>query len=407
MQHYDQDGLLRWDTNAQEQYIPLHTTDLVEFLVQHPGLEGSSVTKFRQIAMLLQSIEHHLYRQRHEQLLYSYAPLDPDLDRMLASVPTAEQRDHLIAECRQRTEAVLLRANYRKLNPQELEQTLEVASQWGVRMRVNFELQEWMDVYTRGQVIGTRRQRRWRKFYRFISYEVPLFQRLVIVFRAKQDHPQRFDTGRIYLRMFKNVPRQDIDMMLPGAGVHMTWIDHSKIVLPSVYAASMTMWRVLKYFFMLAILGAFKTVGIVLIAIVAIGYGIKSMFTFRLHTQRRYLLNMTQNLYYQSLGNNNGVLLRVLEEGEQQESCQAILIYFVAMINGFRPLAIEELNRQCRELVQQASGVNSFFETEETIKNMVHLGILRFDREGWVALPADQAIEQLDKVWDGAVVGTP
>lgn len=407
MQHYDQDGLLRWDTQAQEHYIPLHTTDLVEFLAQHPGLDGPAVTQFRQIAMLLQAIEHHLYRQRHEQLLYSYAPLDPDLDRMLASVPTPIERDHTIDECRKRTESVLLRANYRKLTTEELEQTLEVASQWGVRMRVNFELQEWMDVYTRGLVIGTRKQRRLRKLYRFIEFEVPLYQRLVIVFRAKPNHPQKFDADRIYLRMFKNVPRQDIDMMLPGAGVHMTWIDHSKILLPSMYAAGMTMWRILKYFFMLALLGAFKTVGIVLIALLAIGYGIKSMFTFRLHTQRRYLLNMTQNLYYQSLGNNNGVLLRVLEEGEQQEACQAILVYFVAMINGFPPLSLQQLNDQCRELVQQASGVNSFFDTEATVKSLAKLGMLRFEQEGWVALQPRPAIEQLDKVWDGAAVGCP
>ena len=52
------------------------------------------------------------------------------------------------------------------------------------------------------------------------------------------------------------------------------------------------------------------------------------MLTYRTNTKRRYMLNMTQSLYYQNLDNNAGVLLRLLEEGEQQEACEAILAYF-------------------------------------------------------------------------------
>lgn len=400
MQHVDQDDLLRWDADVQEHCIPLHTTDLVEYLAQHTVLDNDAATQFRQIAVQIQAMEHHLYRQRHEQLLYAYAPLDPDLDRMLSSVPTPAERDRLIGETRRRTQSVLERANYRKLSEEEICGTLEAASAWGVRMRVNFQLQEWMDIYTRGAVIGTRQQRTWRNFYRYQSMDVLLYQRLVVVFRAKENHPQKFESDRVYLRMFKNVPRQDIDMMLPGAGVHMTWIDHSKIVLPSMYAAGMTMWRVLKYFLMMALLGAFKTVGIVVIAVLAAGYGLKSMFTFRLHTQRRYLLNMTQNLYYQSLGNNVAVMLRLLEEGEQQESCQSILAYFVACQSGFVPLSLDEIRQQCQQLVQQASGVQINFNSEIAIKNLVRLGLMRAQQDRWIALPTAEARMQLDKTWD-------
>lgn len=390
--------MVRWDTDAQEHYVPLHSTDLVEFLVQQ--LDAKAATQFRRFAALVLALEHHLYRQRHEQLLYAYGPLDPDLDRMLPAVPTPEQRKELMDEVRSRTESVLLRANYRKLDEVQLADTLDAASAWGVRMRVNFELQQWMDVYTRGMVVGKRNRRSWRRFYRQASVEVPLFQRLVIVFRANPDHPQKFDPNRVYLRMFKNVPRADIDMMLPGAGVHMTWVDHSKILLPSVYTAGITMWRILKYFLMLALLGAFKTVGIVVIALLAIGYGLKSMFTFRLNTQRRYLLNMTQNLYYQSLGNNNGVMLRILEEGEQQEACMAILVYFAALQSQNKPVSIDELSSASRDLVQQAAGVRAVFDIDTTIRSLVQLGVLHFECDGWVAATLPEAIKQLDVAWD-------
>lgn len=400
MEQFDANGQLKWDYAAQEHYVPLHTTDLVEFLAQHPILQPERAGVFRKIATLILTMEHHLYRQRHEQLLYAYAPLDPDLDRILASVPTQTQRRSLIDETRDRVRCVLQRANYRQFDQEDINKTLAAASAWGVRMRINFELQEWMDVYTRGHVIVTRRQRSWRKFYRYETYEVPLYQRLVVVFSARENHPQKFDTQRVYLRMFKNVPRQDIDMMLPGAGVHMTWVDHSKIVLPSIFSAGMTMWRIMKYFFMLALLGVFKSVGIVLIAVLAIAYGFRSLLTFRLHTQRRYLLNMTQSLYYQSLGNNIGVLLRLLEEGEQQESCEAILAYFVALKAGSRPIALEDFNRECRELIHQAAGVDTEFHVESTINHLVQLGLIIYQEKGWVALPPNEALERLEHVWD-------
>lgn len=356
--------------------------------------------QWRRISGLFLSMMHHLYRQRHEQLLYAYAPLDPDLDRMLATVPTPEQRDLLIAETRTRIEDILQRANYRKLSAEELENSLEVASLWGVRMRVNFELQEWTEVYTRGLVIGERQHRTLKNYYRLKWFEVPLYQRLVVFFRVKPKHPQGFDTQRVYIRMFKNIPRQDIDMMLPGAGVHMTWLDHSKIVLPSMYAASMTMWRILKAFLMLAFLGALKTVGIVLIAALSIAYALKSMFTFRVNTQRRYLLNMTQSLYYQSLGNNNAVLLRLLEEGEQQEACGLILTYFVMTQQADQVMQQHEINQRCREIIQNATGVAFNFCSQRSLETLTQFGIVHFSDDGWIASPVTPAIERLTQVWD-------
>jgi Protein of unknown function (DUF3754) len=400
VQHYDQDGYLKWDLSAKEHHIPLHTTDLIEFLARRPVMSNETAHEFRQIATLILAIEHNLYRQRHAQLLYNYAPLDPNLDRMLASLPENDQREIQIANTRTQVEEALVRANYRKLNTEETFQTLQAASRWGVRMRVNFELQEWMDIYTRGFVLGKRRQRSWRKFYRYQECEVPLYQRLVVIFRAKADHPQKFNSGQIYLRMFKNVPRHDIDMMLPGAGIRMTWVDHSKIVLPSVYTAAVTLWRVLKYFLMLTLLGALKTVGIIFISLLAIGYGIKNMFSFRSHTRQRYLLNMTQNLYYQSLGNNMAVLLRLLEEGEQQEACQAILTYFVALESAFQPQTWEKIHSRCGELLLEATGVFADLDTQACLNNLQRLRLLALQDGKWLAVPTAAARQQLELVWN-------
>jgi hypothetical protein len=411
MLHFDQNRQLQWQGESDEHYVPLHPTDLVEFLCQHPALSKENADLFRQFCTLILAIEHHLYRQRHEQLMYVYSVLDPDVDHMLTCIPTDHQRDRLVDEMLERTNDVLQRANFRCLSEQEISQAMQVASLWGVRMRVKLDLQQWIRIYVRGDAIGTQQRRVWRNYYRKTTFQVPLYQRLVVLFRPQKDHPEKWDFRYVYLRMFKNIPKQDIDMMLPGSGIQMNWLDHSKILLPSLFTAGMTLWRILKNVFLIALFGVFKTAGIAVLVLIALGYGVKNLFTFRSNLVRRYKLNMTQSLYYQSLDNNAGVLLRILAEGERQESCEAIMVYFACILSEYERLSMESINALCSSLLREATGIRLNFDSQTALEGMVRLGIIHFESDGWRALPLRESIAQLDNTWDdwfnGSVVTVP
>jgi hypothetical protein len=389
---------------TREAFVPMQTTDLVEFLAQHPGLNTTDQAQFRQLASLILSLLHHLYRQRHVQLTCAYAPLDPDRDTRLTCVPTSTHRDRMAEEVFTRIQDVLQRANYRRLSPQDIQEALQAASQWGIRMRVNFGTLRRLEVYSRGSVIGRRSRRNWRNFFRYEMFDVPLHQRLVVVFRTFEGHKsaEQFDSRRIYLRMFKNVPQQDVDMMLPASGIQMSWIDHSRIVLPSMYAVAMTLWRVLRNVLLLTLVGLFKTLALVFIVLFAIGFGVKSMFTYTVNTRRRYLLNMAQSLYYQNLDNNAGVMYRLLEDGEQQEACETVLAYFVAAVvfSGRSDITLAEISSQCEAILLEATGVSVTFDVDDALRDLVHLGILKMNQDHWAALPLQDAVKQLDATWD-------
>ncbi len=392
---------------GRESYVPLHTTDIVEYLSQHPSLAADQRSDFRELASLILSLLHHLYRQRHEHLTYIYAPLDPDRDRMLMTVPTAEHRDRLAGDLLKQLPDVLARANYHRLSREDIEQAIRAASRWGVRMRINLAALDHLEVYGRGSVVGQRSFRNWKKFFSSELVDVPLYQRVVVVFRTNAElKSPLFDPRRVYLRMFKNVPQQDVDMLLPAMGIQMSWLDHSRIVVPSLYAAAITLWRFLRNVLLLALVGVFKTVAMVLLGLFAIGFGIKSMLTYRTNTQRRYMLNMTQSLYYQNLDNNAGVLLRLLEEGEQQEACEAILAYFAA--NFLLPPAttggalptLAQIDQACEQLLHEATQMQIDFDVEGTVRNLSHLGIMRAAGDGWHSVPLSDAVRTLDKTWD-------
>lgn len=391
------------DESRRETFIPLHTTDLVDFLCKHPQLHLDQQAEFRHLASLILALHHHVYRQRHEQLTYIYAPLDPDRDTLLLSVPVAEQRERLCADMLIRLGDALDRANYQRLNQEAIGRAMSAASQWGVRMHVDFDALQSIEVYARGNVTSQKLYRNWRRFFRYESVEVQLYQRLVVIFRTKAGNRDgRFDPRRLYLRMFKNIPQQDVDMVLPATKIKMTLWDHSSIVLPSLYAIVSTLWRALKYAVLLTVIGVLKTAALALLVLLACLYGLKSMLTYTVNRRRRYHLSVAQNLYYQTLDNNAGAMLRLLEEGEQQEACEAVLAYFAAaiLLRAADGLSLAEIARECEDLVHQASGVHVVFDIQDAARDLLHLGLLRGCGDRWIAVPLAEANGQLNETWD-------
>lgn len=391
------------DLKRREAFVPLHTTDLVEYLSQQPELHGHERVEFRNLASLILALLHHVYRQRHEQLTYMYAPMDPDRDTLLLSMPIEAERERMCSDLMVRLDGALQRANYHRLGQEEIEKAMMAASRWGVRMRVDFESLSRIEVYARGHVIAQKPCRNWRRFLRIELVDVPLYQRLVVIFRTQPTlGDPRFDPRCLYLRMFKNIPQQDVDMVLPATKVRMSWWDHSSILLPSLYAIASTLYRTLRYVLLLTVVGLLKTAALIVLVVFAFLYGLKSMFTYTVNKRRRYHLNVAQNLYYQTLDNNAGAMLRLLEEGEQQEACEAVLAYFAAAVSlrDCDGVTLAQIDAECNRLIGEATGVNVDFDIEDAARQLLHLGLLRGCGDRWYAKPLAQANHQLDQIWD-------
>ena len=393
--------------SRRDTFVPLHTTDLVEFLSQHPKLDRGDKVAFKHLASLILALLHHVYRQRHEQMTYLYAPLDPDRDTLLMHVPLTDSRESLCDDLLKRLQDVLRRANYHRLSREEIQQALDAASRWGVRMRVNFDALKLIEVYARGQVFTQKNFRSWRHGFRLASANIQLHQRLVVIFRTSPDgRDSRFDARRMYLRMFKNIPQQDVDMVLPATRIKLNWLDHSTIVLPSLYALLSTLWKAMRFAVLLTLAGLLKTAALVVLVLAAIVLGLKSMFTSTINTRRRYHLNVAQNLYYQSLDNNAGAMLRLLEEGEQQEACEAVLLYFAAAILlqdagvAMQPMSLSQIDAACEAVILEATGIHVDFDVHGAAQDLVHLGLLRAQGDQWLAPDLAEASRILNLTWD-------
>src|SRR5262249_18388509 len=129
--------------------------------------------------------------------------------------------------------------------------------------------------------------------------------------------PSSVDTADVFLKIFKEIPRMDVEMLLPGARMRMPGMARAKLSGSFLGGAGLVGYNIIKG----ALLGLWGQAGAVA------GYGYKHYYGYQTKNND-YHYKMTQNLYYHNLDNNAGVLTQVLDEAEEQECREALLAYY-------------------------------------------------------------------------------
>ena len=345
---------------------------------------------------------HQQYRCHHEQLVLLYHDFDPDIDETPIQVSrplTSEERDLAARKLFSEISDSLEFANYRRLKPREIQETINVASHWGVRLRIRFTSFRRLEVYGRGDIIAKRLKRSWYPFSQLREVDVPIYQRLVVVFRTKelQNLPELLDPDCVHVRMFKNIPKLDVDMMLPGSQVRISWMDTGRIGVPTIWGLVLFASKLARNIWFLAMLGALKFFSsfllIIAIVVASFIYGIKSAFSYTT-TKRRYQLSVARNLYFQNLDNNLGALLRLVDEAEQQESCEAILAYYILSRSGAGHLYAQQIDERAEEILLSITGLETDFDVKDALRDLVSMGLIRMTEQGWIAIGIEEAIER-------------
>ena len=171
------------------------------------------------------------------------------------------------------------------------------------------------------------------------------------------------------MRMFKNVPKQDVDTLLPGARVRITGIDRAKIIVPSLGGFLMSLRKIAQYALLFAVITIHWSA--ILVGLV-IGYMIKSVFSY-FQTKNRYQLNLTRNLYFQKLDANAGVGYHAIQLAHQQLVAEAILALY-AILSSDEAISTRRACRRCERLVREAVHVEVDFQIDRALENLKKLG---------------------------------
>lgn len=405
-------GFIRDDAPhwAIEPFIPIEVNTLIEYLTSRGELASEQDDSFREFNHKVNNILHQQRGAYHTRFADAYALFDPDTD---SRRPAARQSDPqqlptdlnetdrnvqrenslelaspeadvagVISLC----EEILQEAGYHRLSQADVEQCAGVSSQWGVPLHVDFGLFNQLLLFARGDIIGTRLRRRLRTLYRRESVAVPIYQRMVVVFQLRDDDKseENLAASALHLRMFKNIPKQDVDMLLPGSRVRISGLDRIKIVVPSLGGFLISLQKMAQITRFILLFAAFALHWTAVLIALLCGYMVKSVMSY-FQTKNRYQLNLTRNLYFQKLDTNAGVAYRMIQQAHRQTSVEMILAYY-AILTSEEPISIRRLRRRCERMVREAVDVEVDFRVERTLERLVAMEVIQQVGDRWTVV---------------------
>ena len=386
----------------REHFIPLRKSDLIELLCRDKALQANERESFRQFCVLVSAVFHFEYLKQLEELKDAYAPFDPDADTKTLTAVSLEKRDADEQQLFERFAALMERANFKRLTREEVQRAMqEVATVSGIHTHVELGMFVHLNIFVRGDVMGRMHRRSWRKLWRKEEFFVPLYQRLVLIVKMRPHKrlDRDIDTSRVYLKIFKDIPKVDQDMLLPGARVRFSRLDQAMIIYPLAAGIGLTLYNI-GASILQSSLAAFSSLLTWSLAGAIGGYGYKSYYSYQVKKQD-YSLKLTKSLYYKSLDNNTGVLMRLLDEAEEQECRETFLAYFClwkyAPSEGW---TAEQLDDYVELYLEGNANLKVDFEIGDALAKLERLKIVRKVGDTYHAQPLDKALEMLDWTWD-------
>jgi hypothetical protein len=388
----------------REHYIPLRQSDLLELLCKDLAADRNAATSLREFNKLISATFHFEYYQLLQQLKDEYAPFNPDAVAKPLHAFTGADRTREIEKLYERFVYLMERANFKRLTMEEVLQMTKGVSDWGLNMDVDFRIFEKIEIFSRGDAVGSRYLRRWYRFWQREEVRLPIYKRLVVFVKMKPSKrlPAEIDTDTVFLKIFKDIPKMDMEMLLPGATMRMPGFHRlklgSSLVGGGAWIAYSLFGRMNEFLqgFSFGMLSS-----LVMGPLAAIfGYGYKQWYGYQ-STRTVFSLRLTQSLYYQTLGTNESVLFHLLDEAEEQECRETLLAYYYlwrhAGANGW---TAKDLDDYVEMDLDRLANLKVDFEIDDALAKLERLKLVMKNGERYVAVPIDKALEALDYAWD-------
>ncbi len=202
----------------REHYIPLRKSDLIELLSKDKALPFEEREPFRRFCRRVSALFHFEYLKRLEELKDAYAPFDADSETRPLKEPSPEERQKDLQRVFEKFIGLMERANFKRLSWADVQKAMaDGASDWGINMDVDPRVFERIELFCRGDKPTVRYRKRW--FRKKEAVRVDSYKRLVFILKLrKHKRLGEVDVNAVFMKIFKDIPKLDLEMLLPGRG---------------------------------------------------------------------------------------------------------------------------------------------------------------------------------------------
>ncbi|MFA5899816.1 MAG: TMEM143 family protein [Hyphomicrobium sp.] len=419
------DALKPESERGRERFIPVTRFALLDRLTAPTAwTNAEQAREARRFFRYLDHWRRQLYTAELHELEETYEPFSPDSDLLMTRAFTPDERAVMQARVTKGMQRILTQANYTKIDHNDVEQILTRDSAYGLDLYVDLDVFEEVLIYYRGASSRRDQRRRWHKFYMREQFDIPLFQRLFLLFKLKpfdkhvreviekkgitrreaeklvkrerENIPTEVKESCIYMKLFKNIPRSDLEMVFPNTRVRFRFYD--KLRLGATAGGGLTLGTVsaagkiaLLATNPLAAAGALVGLG---------GIAFRQAVNF-MNQKQRYMVVMAQNLYFHAMADNRGVMLKLAARAAEEDIKEEMLLYAVLTKETSRRQDIPEIDAAIEQYLAASFGVSVDFDITDALERLIADGLVIEQPDGTLkTLPPAEAARHIDKKWD-------
>jgi hypothetical protein len=417
---------------GREKFLPVTRHALLDRLTA-PDLwpKGDNV-QARRFLRYLDYWRRHGYSAKLLDLEQLYEPFSPDTDMLQTRTFSDRERQTMQRRLVACMAELLTQGNFTRIVPEEYHIILTKDSHYGLDLQVDTDAFEELLIFYRGATTITERRRDIRKAYMgWKEIEVPVFQRLFILFKLKPFDvrvqeimgqgkfdkkkaesivrkqrkmlPDTVTSDRIYIKLFKNMPRSDAEMAFPNTKVRFRLLDKLKF---GVTAGSGIGVGVVGTIGKLALLSNPYTL---VMTVGSLG-GIVARQASNFVAQRnRYMVVLAKNLYFHSMADNRGVMTLLADRAADEDIKEEMLLYtWIANMPPFKAHDLETIDRDIEGYLKTTFGIDVDFDISDAFARLKQEGIITELEDGTLkTLPPAEAALHIDKLWDACLDQLP
>jgi hypothetical protein len=416
----------------REKFLPVTRHALLDRLTVPDLWSKGDYVWARRFLRYLDYWRRHGYTAKLLDLEQLYEPFSPDTDMLQTRAFSDHERHAMQRRLVASMAELLTQGNFTRVAPEEFHIILTRDSHYGLDLQVDTDAFEELLVFYRGATTITERRRDIRKAYMgWKKSEVPVFQRLFILFKLKpfdvrvqevmeqgkfdkkkaerivRKHrkmlPATVTSDRIYIKLFKNMPRSDAEMAFPNTRVRFRLLDKLKF---GVSAGSGLGVGVASTIGKLALLSNPYTLMMTLGGLGGIVARQASNFVAQ---RNRYMMVLAKNLYFHSMADNRGVMTLLADRAADEDIKEEMLLYtWIANMPPFRARDLESIDRDIEGYLKTAFGIDVDFDISDAFARLKQEGIITELEDGTLKtlLPAEAALH-IDKLWDACLDQLP
>ena len=363
--------------------------------------------QFRSFGRLTSALFHYEFHDREQVAIDAWERVSDD--PAAAATVTAELT------------GLLDGANYTQVSMAELEDALANESLIPLRLEVDLDDYDEMLIYRRGSYRDTLEIPKWRGL-RSQERVITVDERVVVHTRVKPaswfdkrgiDPTERnLVPGHVGLKQFQNVPRADIEMLLPSTQVRFRPIDSVMVGIPALASGIAVLFTKLLptlgliFLLVAAWLGLREeqpeldqTAMVILFGgAVTLGGFVIRQWTKLKNRRVEYLKTLSENLYFRTLADGPGVLHTLLSSAEQQEVIEVLLAYRFLLTDP-DGMTATELDDKVESWLHETCRRDVDFEVDDAVAKLRRLGVV-IGETTIRPLPVGVALAQLDRRWD-------